>query len=170
MTRGIALLALVTLLLVAVQISIVSPLRVAGVVVMVVWLWPLALGLTSSTGVAVAAGFVTGLLFDAHTITPFGLTALVGAALAWIMSLLAREGVGDLDGSAWWVPAILVAVGGLAAPLMFVVGGVVTGHLSLWHASVLPMMLLNFVTFFLLARPLARLAQWIAATGGWTRA
>ena len=170
MTRGIALLIVASLALVAVQIAIVSPLRIAGVVVMVVWLWPLALSLTSSTAVAVAAGFVTGLLFDAHTVTPFGLTALVGAALAWFMSLLAREGVGDLDGSAWWMPAILVAVGGLVAPVLFVVGGAVTGHVSLWHASVVPMMIVNFVVFFFLARPVARVAQRIAATGGWTRA
>jgi penicillin-binding protein 2 len=115
-TRGVVVLSVATIFVVALQVAIVSPLRVWGVVVMVVWLWPLVLGLTSSTLVAVSAGFVTGLLFDAHTVTPFGLTGVIGALLAWFISLLAREGVGDLDSAAWWVPALLVGAGGTGGP------------------------------------------------------
>jgi hypothetical protein len=162
-------LALVTVALVALQVSIVSPLRVGGVVLMVVWLWPFAVGLTGSTAVAVTTGLLAGLLFDSTTATPYGLTGLVGAAIGWGISLLAREGIGDLDGSAWWVPALLAGLAGAAAPLLYVAAGALVGHLSFWRAGLSAMMGLNFVGFFVLARPLARLAQRVALVGGWAR-
>jgi cell shape-determining protein MreD len=77
--------------------------------------------------------------------------------------------VGDLDSAAWWVPALLVGAGGLVAPAMYVLAGAATGHFELWRASVIPMMLLNFVVFFVLARPFARGAQRIANVAGWAR-
>jgi hypothetical protein len=167
--RGVVAVAVATIVLVALQISVVSPLRVAGVVVMVVWLWPLAFGLTGRTVVAVAAGALAGFLFDSYTATPYGLTALVGAALAGGISLLAREGIGDLDASAWWMPPILMALGGALAPLIFVMGGGVLGQTGYRHASLVAMMVLNAGVFFVLARPVARVAQRLASVGGWVR-
>jgi cell shape-determining protein MreD len=167
--RGWVALALATVTLVGVQIAIVSPLRVSGVVVMVVWLWPLALGLTARPAVAVGGGLLAGLLFDSFTATPYGLSAVVGALLAWAISALAREGVGDLDASAWWVPAGLLALGGLVAPVLYVVIGTLTGHTGYWRASLVAMMVLNAVVFAVLARPVARFAQRIAESGGWVR-
>ena len=170
MIRGTVALAVATVLIVAVQIAIVSPLRVSGVVVMLVWLWPLALGLTGRTVVAVVTGAVAGFLFDSYTATPYGLTAVVGATMAWAISRLAREGVGDLDASAWWMPPSIMALGGATAPVVFVVAGALTGHPGYWRASLVAMMVLNAVAFFVLARPIARVAQRIAEVGGWVRA
>jgi hypothetical protein len=162
-------LAVTTLILVAAQIAVFSPLRIAGVVVMIVWLWPLALSLTGSTIFAVIAGFIAGVLFDAHTQTPFALSGVVGALVAGLISFLAREGVGDLDAAAWWVPPIIGAVGGFLAPLIYVIGGAMVGQTSLWRASLLTMMLINAAAFFVLVRPLARAARWVADVGGWSR-
>jgi cell shape-determining protein MreD len=168
--RGAAALAAATVLVVAVQIAVVSPLRVWGVVVMLVWLWPLALGLTANTTVAVTAGAVAGMLFDSFSATPYGLTGVVGALLAWGISSLAREGVGDLDAAAWWVPPGLMAVGGLVAPMLYVIVGALTGHTGYWRASLVAMMALNAVVFAVLARPVSRVAQRLAVGGGWVRA
>ncbi len=169
MSRGFVTLALATLVIVGFQLAIVSPLRVGGVVVMVVWLWPLVLGLTGSTAVAVVTGFASGLLFDVHTITPLGLTGVVGALLAWAISMLAKEGVGDLDGAAFWVPPLLIGLGGLLAPLAYVTLGAMVGQVDLWRASLVETMLVNFVVFLLLARPLGRVAERLAQSGGWAR-
>ncbi len=169
MSRGIVALVLSTLILVATQITIISPLRIAGVVVMVVWLWPLALSLTGSTPFAVASGFVAGVLFDAHSQTPFALSGVVGALIGLLVSFLAREGVGDLDAAAWWVPPLIGAFVGLLAPLLYVAFGAVVGDSSLWRASVWPMMLVNAAAFFVLVRPLSRAARWVAEFGGWSR-
>jgi rod shape-determining protein MreD len=167
--RGASAVALTTVVLVALQIAVVSPLRIAGVVVMLVWLWPLALGLTSRTAVAVLAGAAAGFLFDSYSATPYGLSAVVGALLAWAISLMAREGIGDLDAAAWWMAPVLFALGGALAPVIFVAGGGVLGHTDLWRASLVAMMALNAAVFFVLARPVARVAQRIADVGGWVR-
>jgi cell shape-determining protein MreD len=161
--------AMATIIVVAIQISIVSPIRVSGVVIMVVWLWAMALGLTTSTVVAVTFSAVAGALFDSYSATPYGITAVVGAILAWSVSRLAREGIGDLDASAWWMPPSIMAIGGALAPVLFVIGGGVLGQVGYWRASLVPMMVANAVAFFVLARPSARVAQRIAEVGGWVR-
>ena len=78
----------------------------AGVVVMLVWLWPLAMGLAGLTALSLLGALVAGVFFDTHAMTPFGLTALVAILLAYGASRLGREGVGDLDSAAWWVTPV----------------------------------------------------------------
>jgi cell shape-determining protein MreD len=101
--RVLAPVTIVTLFVVALQLSVFSSWRFAGVVVMLVWLWPLAVGMAGLTALSLWCALVAGIFFDTHTTTPFGLTALVALALAYGASRLGREGVGDLDSAAWWV-------------------------------------------------------------------
>jgi len=157
---------LVTLVIVAIQLSIFSGLRFAGVVVMVVWLWPLAMGLAGLTALSLWCALVAGVLFDTHTTTPFGLTALVALLLAYSASRLGREGVGDLDSAAWWVTPLLAATAGFFAPLLFVGASFFTFTFSLWRDSLLAAMVVNAVAFFVLARPMARLARWVGSLAG----
>jgi hypothetical protein len=77
-TQARGLITLVTLTVVGVQFAVFTQWRFAGVVVMLVWLWPVAVGLTGLTSLAMFAGLLAGLLFDAQSATPFGLSALVG--------------------------------------------------------------------------------------------
>jgi hypothetical protein len=168
-TRGVVVVAVTSAALTGLQLAVFSPLRIEGVVIMLVWLWPLALGLTGATAFAVGAGAFTGLLFDAHTATPFGLTALVGALLAVGVSYLAREGIGHLDGAAWWVAPAILGAGGLLAPPMFVALGAISGHASMWQGSLVVTMVVNALAFVLLARPLARAAASLARFGGFAR-
>lgn len=158
------LVTLLTLVLVGVQLAVFTQWRVAGVVVMLVWLWPVAVGLTGLTPLALLAGLLAGLLFDAQSATPFGLSALVGLVLGYVASRLGKEGVGDLDSAALWVTPALAAVAGFAAPLLFVVSGVFALDFSLWRGSLLTSMLVNAVAFFLLARPVTRLAFAVSAS------
>ena len=155
--------ALATLVVVGFQLAVFTQWRVAGVVIMLVWLWPVAVGLTGITSLAVMTGFVTGLLFDAQCATPFGLNALVGALLGYVVARLGKEGVGDLDAAALWVTPAIAAVAGAAAPVLFVGAGVVALNFSLWRGGLVNSMLVNAVAFFVLARPLARLAGRLAA-------
>ncbi|MDE3065311.1 MAG: hypothetical protein KGJ36_06545 [Acidobacteriota bacterium] len=165
MRRALAPLTLVTLLVVGAQLAIFTSLRVAGVVVMLVWLWPLAVGLAGYTALGVAAGALAGLFFDTHGTTPFGLSALVGMTVAYGASRLGREGVGDLDSAAWWVTPALAALGGLLAPLLFVAFGVLTFDLGLWRGSLLQAMAVNAGAFFVLARPVTRVARAVGRVG-----
>jgi cell shape-determining protein MreD len=156
---------LVTLFVVAVQLTILSALRVDGVVIMLVWLWPLAMGLTGFTSLALVTALVAGVFFDTHTTTPFGLTAAVALVLAYGASRLGREGVGDLDSAAWYVTPILAGVGGLVAPLLYTAGGAFALNFNLWRGSVLAMMIVNATAFMVLARPVTRLARAVSHAG-----
>ena len=163
MTRALAPVTFITLVIVGLQLSVLSSLRFSGVVVMLVWLWPLVLGLAGYFFVALWAGLIAGVFFDTHAATPFGLTALTGMILAYAFFRLGREGVGDLDSAAWWVTPALAALGGLVAPLLYTISGAVALNFSLWRGSVLDMMLVNAFAYFFLSRPLTRLA--LAAAG-----
>jgi cell shape-determining protein MreD len=158
------LITLITLMVVGVQLAVFTQLRFAGVVVMLVWLWPVAVGLTGLTSLALFTGLLSGILFDAQSATPFGLSALVGLALAYFASRLGKEGVGDLDSAALWVTPALAAAAGFVAPLLYVISGVFALDFSLWHGSLLDSMLVNAAAFFVLARPMTRVAFAVSAS------
>ena len=165
MTRALVPVTLVTLVVVGVQLAIFSTLRVEGAVIMLVWLWPVAMGLMGYTAVGLVVGLESGLFFDTHSAAPFGLTIVVGVALAWVASRLGKEGVGDLDSAAWWVTPLLAAVAGAVAPFLYVALGYLELNGSLWRGSVLASAEVNAVAFFLLARPAARLARSVGRVG-----
>ncbi len=163
MNRSVISLGLTSIIFVALQLDIVSPLRVGGVVIMVIWLWPVAVGLTATRLEALFSGAFTGLLFDAHAATPLGLTGAIGVILGLIASRLGQEGIGDLDSAAWWVMPSLAAGAGFSAPLFFALGGTLYGNLHFWRANLGVMMIVNAVAFFVLVRPLARLARRVSS-------
>ena len=165
MSRALVPATVVSLFVVALQLSIFSTLRFSGVVIMLVWLWPLAMGLAGFTVLSLWSAFVTGVLFDTHASTPFGLTALVGLILAYGASRLGKEGVGDLDSAALWVTPALAATGGFVAPLLYAVGGFLTLHFSLWRGGTVLMMVANAIAFLVLARPVSRLARVVGNVG-----
>jgi hypothetical protein len=164
-TRALIPVTVVTMFIVGVQLSVFSTLRFAGVVFMLVWLWPFALGLAGFTTLSIWAALVGGVFFDTHAATPFGLTAMVGVLLAFSASRLGKEGVGDLDSAAWWVTPILAAGAGAAAPVIYTAGGVGVLNFSLWHGSLVNSMVVNAVAFFVLARPVSRLARMVGHSG-----
>ena len=165
MRRAIVPATLLTLIIVALQLEVLSSLRFAGVVVMLVWLWPLAVGLTGFTSLALWVALVGGVFFDTHATTPFGLTALVGMILAYGASRLGKEGIGDLDSAAMWVTPALGALGGLVAPFIYCATGVIELNFQLWRGSLLASMVVNACAFFLLARPFTRLAKVLSNVG-----
>jgi cell shape-determining protein MreD len=163
--RALVPLIVVTLFIVGLQLSVLSSLRFAGVVVMLVWLWPLAMGLAGYAGLAVVAALVAGVFFDTHATTPFGLTAVVGMLIAYAASRLGREGVGDLESAAWWVAPLLAALGGFVAPAIYVGLGSFELNFGLWRGSVLDVMVVNAAAFLVLARPFTRLARAVGRVG-----
>jgi hypothetical protein len=164
-TRALIPVTVVTMFIVGLQLSVFSSLRFAGVVFMLVWLWPFALGLAGFTTLSIWVAVVGGVFFDTHAATPFGLTAMVGVVLAYGASRLGKEGVGDLDSAAWWVTPILAGGAGFAAPVLYTAGGVGVLNFSLWHGSLVDSMVVNAVAFFVLARPVSRLARMFGRVG-----
>lgn len=159
MRRALVPVTFVTMVMLGIQLSVLSSLRFAGVVVMVIWLWTFCLGLAGYGVLALWAALVSGIFFDTHTTTPFGLTAVVGVLISFAATRLGREGVGDLDSAAWWVTPLLAAGAGFVAPLLYTISGFGALNFSLWRGSVGAMMDVNAVAFFFLARPVTRLAK-----------
>ena len=125
---------------------------------MLVWLWPFALGLAGYTALAFGPRWSAGVFFDTHATTPFGLTAMVGVLLAYGASRLGSEGVGDLDSAAWWVTPLLGAVAGAAALVSTPWVDRCLGLRVVARQS-RDSMVVNAVAFFVLARPVTRLAR-----------
>jgi hypothetical protein len=164
-TRALIPVTVVTMILVGVQLAIFSNLRFTGVVFMLVWLWPFTLGLAGFTTLSIVAALVGGVFFDTHAATPFGLTAMVGIVIAYSASRLGKEGVGDLDSAAWWVTPVLAAAAGAAAPVIYTAGGIGVLNFTLWRGSLVNMVVVNAIGFFLLARPVSRLARSVGRVG-----
>lgn len=165
MTRALIPVTVVTMFVVGIQLSVFSSLRIAGVVFMLVWLWPFSLGLAGFTTLSIWAALVGGVFFDTHTSTPFGLTAMVGIVLAYGASRLGKEGVGDLDSAAWWVTPFLAAGAGAVAPVIYTAGGIGVLNFSLWRGSLVNMIVVNACAFLILARPVSRLARMVGLFG-----
>lgn len=165
MNRALVPVTLVTLFVVGLQLAIFTTLRVDGVVVMLVWLWPLCMGLVGDGALALISAVVAGLFFDTHASTPFGITAVVGLALAYVATRLGREGVGDLDSAAWWVTPLIALVAGFVAPALYVALGAIELNFGLWRGSLVPDMIVNAGAFFLFARPVARVARSVSRLG-----
>lgn len=132
---------------------------------MLVWLWPLCVGLAGYTSLALFVALLGGIMFDTHATTPFGLTALVGMVLGYAASRLGREGVGDLDSAAIWVTPVIAAVGGFMAPLLYVGGGYFELNFGLWRGSLLSSMFINAGAFFLFSRWVSRFAKLVGSVG-----
>jgi len=83
-----------------------------------------------------------------------------------VAGVLGREGVGDFGSSAWWVAPAIGAGIGFVAPLVFAFTGLVIGNFGLWHGNLGNAMVVNALAFFLLTRPLGRVARWLAGDLG----
>lgn len=144
---------LASIVVVALQTTVVSPARIAGIAIMAVWLWPLSVGLFGDQNSGVVAGVVTGFLFDTHVATPFGLFTVVGGIVGYVAGMLGREDLGDLRGAVWWMPLAIGGGFGFVTPVVFVIVGFFFGDIQLWRGDVGATMVVNALAFGLLLRP-----------------
>jgi rod shape-determining protein MreD len=147
-------LVVVALGMVVVQLTIADELSIAGVHPELLWVLPVAAGLSAGAMAGMAAGFVGGVVADLFVPSPFGLSAFVGVLVGYAMGRLGEEGVGDLRGSAIWVAPALGAACGFVAPLLYAVSGVVLGHRSYLSSTVLLVAVLDAAACALLVRPM----------------
>lgn len=115
--------ALVLLVALVLQVSVLADLRVAGAIGDLLLVAVVAAGITGGADRGAAWGFAAGLLYDLVLDTPFGLTALtytlVGVAVGVAGTAIGRTG-------GWW-PVVLAAAAGLAQATLYTVFGNVVG-------------------------------------------
>jgi hypothetical protein len=144
------------LAVVVLQLTLADELLVSGVHAELVWVLPVAVGLAAGPKAGMAAGLAGGAVADLFLPTPFGLTALVGVVLGFLVGRLGEEGIGDLGGSAFWVAPSIAFGAGLVAPVVFAGFGAVLGHRSYLSASLGLICALDAVACALLVRPVMR--------------
>ena len=114
--------ALVVVLAILLQISLVNDLHIAGAMGDLVLVVVVAAGITGGADRGATYGFAAGLLYDLLVASPFGLTALTYAIVGYLVGVAAttlqRTG-------GWWAVGMAAVAGALQAALFTGLGNLV---------------------------------------------
>ena len=113
---------LITLL--TVQLGVLADLALFGVQADLMLLAAIAAGIAAGPDRGAAIGFASGLLYDLFLHTPFGLSALTYALMAYL--------VGSLQDSvlraAWWIPVVTATAASIVGVILYGVLATVLGE------------------------------------------
>jgi rod shape-determining protein MreD len=154
--RDVARVALVLLLFVTVQQTLVLDLRVGGVHPDIMILLPIVAGIVGGPGRGASMGFGAGLVADLFLPTPFGLSALVGSMIGFGVGVTTLA----LDRSALWLPPLAALGGSALYEVIYAVLGSVLGQPQMLHVDMLRIVLLVSITNAVLAIPALRIVTW----------
>ena len=119
----------------------------------------IAAGVAAGPDRGAAVGFVSGLGYDLLLQTPFGLSALTYALVAFL--------VGSLQDSvlraAWWIPIATATAGSLLGVILYVVLGTMVG-VEFLGVSVPKVAIVVAVLNTLVAAPTIRAVRWATGT------
>ena len=119
-----------------------------------------ALGISINRWYATIGGAVVGFMLDAQSSTPLLTFAVTGALVGYICGRLGEEGIGDLDGAAWWSGPIVGSLGIVISVLAAMCVATVFGDGTFWRGNAGASMVVNMLLAALLVRPLGRFARW----------
>lgn len=108
------------------QVCLFAHTPVFGVAPDVILLTAIGVGLAGGPERGALAGFAGGLLFDLTVTTPFGLSALVGASVGYVVGGLQHT----VLGSTWWTPLAVAGIASSAGTLAYAVLGALLGNLD----------------------------------------
>lgn len=149
-------LGLVIFLVVLLQTTLFSSLRLFGVAADVGLVMTVAVGYREGPEAGVLFGFATGFAMDMFLQTPIGVSALAYAVTGYGAGLVQL----GLARSAWWVRPALGALGGLFGSALFVLIASLVGENDLVTLYGLRVVLLSAVYDAVLAPLLFPIANW----------
>ena len=115
--------ALVLVVALVLQVSLVSDLRIAGSIGDLMLVVVVAAGLTGGADRGITYGFAAGVLYDLVLDTPFGLTALTYAVVGYGVGVVGAA-LGRTSG--WW-PVLIAAAAGMAQSVLYTCIGILIG-------------------------------------------
>jgi rod shape-determining protein MreD len=154
--------ALVALLLLVLQSTVLLSIRVGGAHPDIVWLLPITAALLDGPETGAIVGFWSGLAFDLVLPTPFGLGALVGCLLGYAVGAATVA----VDTRAVWLKPAAAVIGGVAADMLFSVLGAIFGQQQMVQIDFLSRFVGVAVSSLLLVIPVSRLMRWALASEG----
>ena len=123
-----ARLALLLVLLVVLQTSLMPHLRIAGVVPDLGLVAAVALAVRFGPELGASFGFAAGLATDVFLQTPLGLSAFAFGFTAFLFGVVQ----GRLARPAWWMRPAIAFAAGIVAGVLFVGLGALVGQSQLW--------------------------------------
>ena len=142
-----------------VHLSVLTRVRVGGVMPDLMLLLAVAGGITGGPLPGAVLGFVSGLSVDVFLETPLGLSGLVFSVVGYGVGV-AQAGILR---STWWIPMLTACVGSAAGEVLFALAGAVVGTTPVDTAHLLLVVLVVGVTNALLAPLAVRLVRWSLA-------
>jgi rod shape-determining protein MreD len=147
------------------QLSVASRLEVFGVQGDLLLLVAVAAGLAAGPDRGATIGFAAGLSFDLLLQSPFGLSALTYAIVAYIAGSLQDS----VLRAAWWIPVTTAATASALAVILYGVFGTVVGE-DLLGLSLIRVALVVGVLNGIAAQPVLRAVRWATGTSDSVRA
>jgi rod shape-determining protein MreD len=154
--------ALVALLLLVLQSTVLLSVRVGGAHPDIVWLLPITAALLAGPETGAIVGFWSGLAFDLVLPTPFGLGALVGCLLGYAVGAATAA----VDKRAVWLRPVAAVIGGVAADMLFSVLGAIFGQQQMVQINFFSLFVVVALSSALLVIPVNRLMRWALGTEG----
>jgi rod shape-determining protein MreD len=154
--------ALVVLLLLLVQSTVMLSIRYHGMHPDILWLLPITAALLAGPETGAIVGFWSGLAFDLVLPTPFGLSALVGCLLGFSMGVATTA----VDRRAVWLRPVAAVIGCVAADMLFAVLGAIFGQQQMVQIDFFSLFLVVAVSSALLVLPVNRLMRWALSAEG----
>jgi rod shape-determining protein MreD len=153
--------ALVALLVLLVQTTVILSIRVGGMHPDLLWLLPITAALLAGPETGAIVGFWTGLAFDLVLPTPFGLGALVGCLVGFGTGVATAA----VDREVVWLRPVTAVVGSVAADMLFAVLGAIFGQQQMVQIDFFSLFLVVAISSALLVFPVHRVMRWALADG-----
>lgn len=147
------------------QLAVASRLELFGVQGDVMLLVAVAAGLAAGPERGATLGFVAGLCFDLLLQSPFGLSALTYALVAYLAGSLQDS----VLRAAWWIPVTTAAVASAVGVILYGVFGTVVGE-DLLSLSLLRIALVVGTLNAIAAPVVLRAVRWASSTSDRVRA
>jgi rod shape-determining protein MreD len=148
--------ALVIFIVLMVQQTVMVELRLGGAHPDLLWLLPITAALLDGPETGAIVGFWSGLAFDLVLPTPFGLSALVGCVLGYIIGSLTKA----VDPRATWLKPVAALAGSVAADMLFAVLGAILGQQQMVQIDFVALFLVVGVSSVVFVLPVNRLMRW----------
>jgi rod shape-determining protein MreD len=154
--------ALVALLLLVLQSTVLLSIRIGGAHPDIVWLLPITAALLAGPETGAVVGFWSGLAFDLVLPTPFGLGALVGCLLGYAVGAATAA----VDKRAVWLKPVAAVIGGVGADMLFSVLGAIFGQQQMVQINFFSLFVVVALSSALLVIPVNRVMRWALGTEG----
>jgi rod shape-determining protein MreD len=154
--------ALVALLLLLVQSTVMLNISIGGIHPDILWLLPITAALLAGPETGAIVGFWSGLAFDLVLPTPLGLGALVGCLLGYAIGAATAA----VDKRAVWLKPVAAVLGSVAADMLFSVLGAIFGQQQMVKVDFLSLFVVVAVSSALLVLPVNRLMRWALVSEG----